>query len=172
MREEIDERLGALRSTIENARSMPMSSSAVLNRAELLALLEGLEGAINDTLSRASELVGDRDAVVAQGQNEAAAIVRQARNDREKLVSDTDVYKLAQERADEAVAAAQREVDELRKETDDYVENRLANFELTLERTLEAVKRGRARLMGGHVHALGDDSDVGDIALPDHLRRD
>lgn len=172
MREQIDERLSALRSVIENARSMPMSSSAVLNRADVLALIGELEGAINDTLSRASALVGDRDAVVAEGHTEAAAIIRQAQNDREKLVSDTDVYKLAQERADDAVEAAQREVDELRKETDEYVENRLANFELTLERTLEAVKRGRARLIGGHVHALGDDSDVGDITLPEHLRRD
>ena len=59
-----------------------------------------------------------------------------------------------------------------RFEADKYVEEQLANFELTLERTLETVRRGRSRLMGGQMHALGDDSDVDGIELPDHLRRD
>ncbi|WP_310962833.1 hypothetical protein [Nocardioides terrisoli] len=172
MREDIDARMAALRESLANARSMPMSASAMVNRAEVLAQLDDLDAAIQDTLSRASAVVGDRDAVVAEGQSEAEEIVRQAQAHREKLVSDTDVYKVAQQRAEEIVAAAQRDADGLRAETDEYVEQRLANFELTLERTIEAVKRGRARLMGGHVHGLADDSDVADISLPDHLRRD
>lgn len=172
MREDIDARVRELRTLIEGARSMPMSASAVVNRAQVLETISSLEAAIADTLSHATELVGDRDAVVAEGHSEAEEIIRAAQARRDELVSDTDVYRLAQERAEEVTAAAGREAEELRAETDQYVEERLANFELTLERTLEAVRRGRARLMGGHVHALGDDSDVDQIDLPDHLRRD
>ncbi|MGN6252217.1 MAG: hypothetical protein ACTHNS_10430 [Marmoricola sp.] len=172
MREDIDARLAELRELVASARSMPMSSSVMVNRSELDDVLGRLESAIGDTLSRASEVVGDREAVLAEATAEAAEIVRQAEVHRDKLVSDTDVYKLAVQRAEEVDAGAQREAAELRQETDQYVEERLANFELTLERTLEAVRRGRARLTGGHVHGLADDSDVDDIALPQHLRRD
>lgn len=172
MRQDIDSRLGELRAAIEQARSMPMSASAVVNRAQIMEMITALEATIDDTLSQASEVVGDRDAVVAEGQTEAHEIIRRAHVDREKLVSDTDVLKVAQLRADEVLAAAERDAAALRTETDAYVEERLANFELTLERTLEAVRRGRARLLGGHVHQLGDDSDVDDLPLPDHLRRD
>jgi cell division septum initiation protein DivIVA len=172
MKEDVEARARELRQLVENGRSMPMSSSVMVNRSELVEALDALERAIAETLSRASEVVGDRDAVVAEGQSEAEEILRRARADREQLVSDSDVFKLAQQRADEVTAAATREVEELRAETDEYVESRLANFELTLERTLEAVRRGRARLTGGHVHALGDDTDVGNIVLPEHLRRD
>jgi cell division septum initiation protein DivIVA len=172
MKEDIEERLERIRATVQHARSMPMSASAVVNRSELLELLDNLEEAIDGTLTRATEVVEDRDAVVAEGQSEAEEIVRRAEAHREKLVSDTDVYRLAQDRADEVLAKAQREAEELRRETDAYVEESLANFELTLERTLEMVRRGRARLMGGHVHGLGDDSDVADIALPEHMRRE
>jgi hypothetical protein len=33
------------------------------------------------------------------------------------------------------------------------------------------VRRGRARLSGGHVQGLADDSDVDSIVLPGHLER-
>jgi len=168
---EIETTLGEVRATVEQARSMPMSSSVVVNRAELLALLDRLQAAIESGFSQAQEVLGDREAVVASGQAEAQEIVRNAHAEREKLVSDTDVYRLAQDRADEIRAEAEREATGLREEADEYVEAKLANFELALERTLEAVKRGRARLSGGHVHGLADDSDVADIVLPEHLRR-
>jgi cell division septum initiation protein DivIVA len=172
MKKDIDARMRDLRELIEGARSMPMSASAVVNRGQVLEALSSLEAEIADTLSHATELVDGRDAVVAEGHSEAEEIIRAARSRREELVSDTDVYRLAQERAEEVSAAAQKDADELRSDTDKYVEERLANFELTLERTLETVRRGRARLMGGQMHALGDDSDVGAIELPEHLRRD
>ncbi|MGN6783175.1 MAG: hypothetical protein ACTHJH_16930 [Marmoricola sp.] len=172
MREDIDARLAELRDLIAGARSMPMSSSVMVNRSELDEALARLEAAIGETLSHATEVVGDRDAVVAEGRSEAAEIIRQAEVHRDKLVSDTDVYHLAVQRAEEIESTARREAEELQRETDAYVEERLANFELTLERTLDAVRRGRARLSGGHVHGLGDDSDVDDIVLPQHLRRD
>jgi hypothetical protein len=170
VRDEVDRRLQALRAAVDEARSVPMSASVMINRSEFLELLDALGSAIDETLTRATEVVGDREAVLASGVDRADEIVRAAEEEREKLVSDTGVYRLAESRAAEVTEAAERAARELREETDQYVEERLANFELTLERTLEMVRRGRARLSGGHVHGLADDSDVDAIHLPDHLR--
>ena len=171
MKDDIDARLRDLRAAVEEARSVPMSASVMINRSDFLDLLGSLEAAIDQTLSQATEVVGDREAVLAEGISQAEEIVRAAELEREVLVSDTDVYKLAEIRAREITEAAEKAAEELQAETEQYVEEKLANFELTLERTLELVRRGRARLSGGVVHGLGDDSDVGDIALPDHLER-
>ncbi|MGN6162098.1 MAG: hypothetical protein ACTHOG_10420 [Marmoricola sp.] len=172
MRQDIDVHLDALRSLVANARAMPMSASVVINRAEIAALIENLDAAIDSSLGEAVTVVAEADEVVEASRDEAQELLRQAQAEREALVSDTDVYKLAQQRADEMTAAAERGAAELRQETDAYIEENLANFELTLERTLEAVRRGRARLMEGVVHGLADDSDVDRIHLPEHLRRD
>jgi cell division septum initiation protein DivIVA len=171
VRGEIDARLRDLRNAVEEARSVPMSASVMINRAEFDDLLDALEAAIDQTLSQATEVVGDREAVLAQATTRAEEIVRDAQLERDKLVSDTDVYRLAETKAAEMTEAAEKAAAELQAETDQYVEEKLANFELTLERTLELVRRGRARLSGGHVHRLGDDTDVDDISLPDHLER-
>ena len=171
MRDEIDARLRELRSAVDDARSVPMSASVMINRSDFVDLLASLETAIDQTLSQATEVVGDREAVLADGMTQAEEIVRAAQLERDALVSETDVFRLAEIRASEITEAAEKAAEELQRETDQYVEEKLANFELTLERTLELVRRGRARLSGGHVHALGDDSDVDAINLPSHLER-
>jgi hypothetical protein len=171
MRDEIDARLRELRAAVDDARSVPMSASVMINRSDFVDLLASLETAIDQTLSQATEVVGDREAVLADGMTQAEEIVRAAQLERDALVSETDVFRLAEIRAGEITEAAEKAAEELQRETDQYVEEKLANFELTLERTLELVRRGRARLSGGHVHALGDDSDVDAINLPSHLER-
>jgi len=171
MRDEIDARLRELRAAVDDARSVPMSASVMINRSDFVDLLASLETAIDQTLSQATEVVGDREAVLADGMTQAEEIVRAAQLERDALVSETDVFRLAEIRASEITEAAEKAAEELQRETDQYVEEKLANFELTLERTLELVRRGRARLSGGHVHALGDDSDVDAINLPSHLER-
>ena len=171
MKDDVTSQLDALRTAVDEARSVPMSASVMINRSDFHAMLDTLERAIDKTLSEATEVVGDRDAVVALGSEEAEEILRQARLQSEQMVSDTDVYRLATERAVEVQQAAAREAASLRAETDEYVESKLANFELTLERTLDLVRKGRAQLSGGHSHRLGDDTDVQDIVLPDHLER-
>lgn len=171
MKDDILGHLDRLRAAVEEARSVPMSASVMINRSDFLDLLAALEVAIDETLTRATEVVGDRDAVLASGMTEAEEIVRAAEQQREDLVSDTDVYRLAVARAEEIEAAAQQAAAELRAETDEYVEAKLANFELTLERTIDLVRHGRAQLSGGHVHGLADDSDVAGMHLPDHLER-
>ena len=63
-------------------------------------------------------------------------------------MSDTEVYRIAVRQADELRETTKRECEALRHETDEYVDTRLANFEITLNKTLEAVSRGRDRLPG------------------------
>lgn len=167
---DVHAKLAEVRQAVEQARSMPMSASAVVNRAELLGMLDDLGTALEAAFSDARRLMADQQSVVDEGQRKADEIIRDARNERDKILSDTEVYRMARHQADELLEKARTESDELRKETDDYVDAKLANFEITLERTMEAVRRGRERLAGRtDLHALADDTDVDQIVLPDHF---
>jgi vacuolar-type H+-ATPase subunit H len=166
---DVHAKLAEIRQVVEQARSMPMSASAVVNRSELLQLLDELESGLSDALSDARKVVSDRDAVVAQGRTEAEQIVADAHNERDRLVSDTEVFRVAKRRADEVLEQAKTESEELRKEIDDYVDGKLANFEIILERTMEAVKRGRDRLAGRSALDSLTGDEVDKIKLPEHL---
>jgi cell division septum initiation protein DivIVA len=162
-------KLAEIRQVVEQARSMPMSASAVVNRGELLGKLDELAAALDAAFSDAQRVMGDRDAVVEEGRQEADQIIADARNERERILSDTEVYRLAKREADELLERSRSEAEELRKETDDYVDAKLANFEITLERTMEAVKRGRERLAGRSALDSLTADEVDKIKLPEHL---
>lgn len=165
----VTDRLVALRRTVEEARAMPMSASVVVNRTELLGLLDDLDRAIAEATAESSRVLAQRDGILADAETRASQIVEDARHERDRLVSDTEVYRVAQRQAAALLADAETETAELRKETDDYVDSMLANFEITLERTTEAVRRGRDRLAGrSALSSLGGD-DVDAIRLPSHL---
>ena len=146
---------------VEQARAMPMSSSAVVNRSELLALLDELRARLPRALSQAREVLGDREALVEQGRQEAARLVAEAERERERLVEQTDVHRRAAVEARRLLDDAAEQAAMMRVQVDDYVDGKLANFEVVLHKTLEAVERGRAKLAGrSALDALaGDDGD-------------
>lgn len=166
---DVNDRLAALRGVITSARAMPMSTSVVVNRAEVLRLVDEIEAAVQAATADATQVLATRDELLARARAESDQIVKDAHFERDRLVSDTEVFTVARRKGEALVIDAQTEASELRKETDDYVDSSLANFEITLERTLEAVRRGRSRLAGRSVlDQLGGD-DVDAIRLPEHL---
>lgn len=166
---DVHAKLAEIRRVVEDARSMPMSASAVVNRAELLALIDELGGGLAAAFSDADRVIADRESVVDGGRREARQLLEEARNERETIISDTEVYRVAKREADRLLVQAHTEADELRKETDEYVDSKLANFEITLDKTMDAVRRGRERLAGRtDMHDITDD-EVSKIQLPDHL---
>lgn len=157
---DVKELVAELRTLVEDARSMPMSASAVVNRAEILDLVTRLELALSQAFAGQHEVVAERDAVLAAAHEDARRVAAEAERERDRLVGETEVHLSARAEAERERAVARTEAAELRKETDEYVDTRLATFEITLTKTLEAVARGRSRLHGrSHFDALGESAD-------------
>ncbi|MEU1179785.1 ATP synthase F0 subunit B [Streptomyces sp. NPDC005820] len=145
---DVQKKLDEIVTAVSSARSMPMSASCVVNRAELLALLEEVRAALPDSLAEARELIGDRDQMVEQARQEADRIISTAHAERGSLISDTEIARRSQAEADRILAEARREAEEVRADADDYVDSKLANFEVVLTKTIGSVGRGREKLLG------------------------
>ncbi|MEU2715060.1 cell division initiation protein [Streptomyces sp. NPDC007205] len=145
---DVQKKLDEIVSTVSGARSMPMSASCVVNRAELLAMLEEVRQALPGSLAQAQELIGDREQMVEQARMEAERIIGNAHAERGSLISDTEIARRSQAEADRILAEARKEAEEIRAEADDYVDSKLANFEVVLTKTLGSVGRGREKLLG------------------------
>ncbi|MFH8786535.1 ATP synthase F0 subunit B [Streptomyces roseoverticillatus] len=163
---DVQKKLDEIVATVTAARSMPMSASCVINRAELLALLEELRAGLPGALARAQEVVGDREQLVAEAREEAERIIESARAHRGSLISDTEVARQSQEEADRILAEARRQAEEVRTEADDYVDSKLANFEVVLTKTIGSVDRGREKLLGRTEEGGGQGDPGGDAPEP------
>ncbi|OEJ33914.1 DivIVA domain-containing protein [Streptomyces subrutilus] len=145
---DVQKKLDEIVAAVGGARSMPMSASCVINRAELLAQLEEVRQALPGSLAQAQELIGGREQLVEDARREAERIIESAHSQRGSLISDTEIARRSQAEADRILEEARREADEIRAEADDYVDSKLANFEVVLTKTIGSVDRGREKLLG------------------------
>ena len=158
---DVHEKLDELSSLVEEARSMPMSASCIVNRAELLGLLEEMRELLPEEFRHAQLLLDDREAVVDEGRREAQRVIAAAEAERDRLTSETEVMAAAEVRAEQMRLASLEEAATMRAEVDDYVDSKLANFEVVLDKTMAAVRRGRDKLRGrtDHDHFAGPHDD-------------
>jgi cell division septum initiation protein DivIVA len=144
----VEELLGELDRIVADARSMPLSSSVVMNRAEVAGLLARLRDQLPDELGQARWVIRERDEILEHARADAEQLLAEARQERDLLVSEQHVTKVALEESERIVEAAHETARQLRLEAEDYVDAKLANFEVVLNKTLTAVERGRERLRG------------------------
>ncbi len=164
---DVHDKLDELITIVEEARSMPMSASCIINRGEVLALLEEVRALLPEEFRHAQLLLADRESVVDEGRREAARIIGKAEEERVELTSETEVVAEAERQATRIRNEAAEEARTMRVEVDDYVDTKLANFEVVLEKTLTAVHRGRDKLRGRGTEADWDDQP-GDSGMSAH----
>jgi cell division septum initiation protein DivIVA len=147
---DVHAKLDELTALIDNARAMPMSASCVVNRAEVQAQLDEIRALLPSELADAQRVIDDKGAVVAEGHEEAQRIIEAAKAERARMVARTDVMREATREAEQVLGSARADADRMRVEIDDYVDSKLANFEVVLHKTLQAVEKGRAKISGRH----------------------
>jgi cell division septum initiation protein DivIVA len=104
---DVHDRLDQLTATVRSAKTMPMSASCLVNRAEMLDILERL---------------------------------------REQLIEQTDVLVAVRAHAATVTTDARAESTRLLADADDYVDRKLAEFEVLLGQLASQVNNGRLRL--------------------------
>lgn len=140
------DRIDEIISSVEAARSVPMSSNCMIHRGELLSALEKLRTELPAQIRQAQQLLDERDQVLSGGEREVQRMVAEAAAERNRLISMHEITVGAEQEATRIVEAAQAEAQRLRDETEEYVDTSLTNFDQLLRRTLDTVQRGRNRM--------------------------
>jgi hypothetical protein len=159
----LEDLVGQIEELIKSARTMPLSSSALVDRKETLDLIELLKRSIPEEIARARAVIRDRDEVVERARTQAERVLERAQTEREQQLSKTEIVQAASREADRMVAEAEAVSRRIKAEAESYVEGKLATFEVVLQKTLAAVERGRARL-GGRLEQEELSTDELDLA--------
>ncbi len=135
-----------------------MSASVSINREEFGTLLQDAIEALPDELREARWLLKEREQVIERAQSEGQRILEAARVRAERMVEKNELVREARRTHDEILEAAERHAAAIRHEAEDYVDRKLAGFEVVLDRTMQQVQKGRERLQL-HAPTVVDDED-------------
>jgi gamma-glutamyl:cysteine ligase YbdK (ATP-grasp superfamily) len=149
---DVDTLLRRVSEIVSNARPMPLSSSVMINRDEVVEMVEEALARLPEELQQARWLLKERDEHLARTRREAEEILDEARLQASRMVERTEVVRQADQTARLLVEEAEAHARRLRNEAEDFCDQRLAQFEIVLDRTMRTVQAGRSRLQTVPLH--------------------
>lgn len=145
---DVVENIEAAIAIVEEARSVPLSASCVINRSEMLKLLDQIKASFPNDLAKAIAIQRDKESIIEDAHSQSDAIMQQARDEVSRLVEQTTIVASARKEATRILAEAKADSDRDREEIEEYIDSRLANLEVILNKTLDVISKGRDQLSG------------------------
>jgi F0F1-type ATP synthase membrane subunit b/b' len=130
-------RLAQLEQIVQDAKSMPLSSSVLISRDEVLEMLHEMQESLPEEIKQARWVVKDREELLAKARAEGDRIIEQAHEDQRRMSMKDAVAKRAQEESARMLQEAEDSTVGMRREAEDYVDAKLAAFEIALRKILE-----------------------------------
>ncbi len=131
---------------IATAPTFPLSSTPRIDRDEIIQLLEEALDRLPEDLRTARWMLRERQEFLTKTRREADEILEAGRQQAERMVQRTEVVRAAENRARQVMDAAETDARRKRNETEDFIDQRLASFEIVLDKLSRTVAAGRNRL--------------------------
>jgi hypothetical protein len=135
-----------LEQLVNEGRRLPLSNKVMVDEQKIWDLIDQMRIAIPEEVKKAKRTNQERDRIIAQSHEEAARLVDLKREEAAALVSEHDLTKAAELRAATIVERAQRDVESLRADADEYVLQVLGDMAARLEGALNEARNGIARV--------------------------
>lgn len=142
----MEELITSLYDMIQDARAMPLSADkCVIEREKALDILDELTAQMPGELKQSRTIVESRNELISQARREAETIIRQAQEQAQQLVTREAVYQEAKRQGEDMIRQAQARIRELRKASNDYMEDTLRRTEEAIAQSLGEVRDTRAK---------------------------
>lgn len=131
-----------LEELFNESKNIPLTRNVMVDEDRMLDIIDQMRIAIPEEVKKAQQLLGQRDRVLAQAQEEANRTLELARQKSDQLVAKDMVVQDAQRRADQIISQSRIEAENIRADADDYAMNSLTQLEAELERITNQVANG------------------------------
>ena len=146
----IEELISALYDTIQNARTMPLAADkCIVERDALLDMLDEISAQLPGELKQSRTIVESRNELINQARHESESIIRQAQEKAKQLVTQEAVYAETKRQCEEMIHQTQARVKELRRVSNEYMDDALRRTEEAIAQSLNEVRDTRVKF-----HAL------------------
>jgi len=131
---------------VRNAPNAPLSGTPRIDREQLLGFIQDALACLPDEIRQARWMLKEREDFTAKTQRDADEIIEAARVQADRMVQRTEIVRDAEIRSREIIEAAEADARRVKNETEDFLDQRLASFEILLDSLVQVVAKGRSRL--------------------------
>ena len=129
-----------------HARALPLGADkCILERDKVLDMLDEIIAQLPAELKQARTIVESRNELIGQARREAEGLIRQAQDQAAKMIEEEAIYQEAKRQCQEMVMQTQARMSELRKASNDYMDDALRRTEEAIAMSLEDVRDTRTK---------------------------
>lgn len=140
--------ISALYDMVQDARAVPLAADkCIVERDKVLDMLDEIIAQLPVELKQARTIVESRNELIGQARREAELLVRQATEKAEKMITEEAIYQETKRTCQEMVEQTQSRMAQLRKVSNDYMDDALRRTEEAIALSLEDVRDTRAKFM-------------------------
>ncbi len=132
-----------LEDIIEKAVVIPITGKCLLDKEELLDIIQEVRLKLPDDLKQAKWVKDERQRILSEAQREASQTIKEAEDKIISMINDHEITKKSYEKANEIEALSIKRSKELKAATNSYIEGKLAEVEKMIENTLDEVRTNR-----------------------------
>ena len=142
----IEDIITSLYDMIQDAKSVPLAADkCILERDKALDMLDEIIAQLPAELKQSRTIVESRTELIGQARREAETIIRQAQEKADKMIQQEDIYVEAKRRCQEMVVQTQVRMAELRKASNEYMDDALRRTEEAIAQSLDEVRDTRVK---------------------------
>ena len=140
----IEDLIDEMYDVLDKGWKMPLSAGKVfVDGEEVRQILDEIKDEIPSEVQKAKAIVADRAQIISEAQREAETIVRVAEEKARALVSQEEITRQAQQKANELISQAQQKFKEMRKASNDYVDDLMRRADESLAENLAELRKTR-----------------------------
>ena len=145
MDNEVMELIDQLYTMVSEAWGVPLGNEkCIVERDQVLEILDEIKTAMPVELSEAKRLVSARDEFINNAKREAEGIRNQAEERARALVDDQEIVRIAKARSNEMLASTQAKADALRRASSQFCDEALRRTEEAISAALGSVQQAHA----------------------------
>ena len=142
----IEDIISALYDMVQDARALPLGADkCILERDKVLDMLDEIIAQLPIELKQSRTIVDSRNELIGQARREAENLIRQAQEQANKMVAEETIYQEAKRQCQEMVLQTKTRMAELRRASNDYMDDALRRTEEAVAMSLEDVRDTRAK---------------------------
>jgi len=143
----IEDLIDEMYDVLDKGWKLPMSSGKVLvDSEEIRAILDDIRDVFPQEISQAKAIVADHGQIIAEAKRESESILHAAEERVKAMVSNEEIVRQAQSRANEILAQGQAQFKEMRKASNDYVDDLMRRADESLSESLTELRKTRQNI--------------------------
>jgi vacuolar-type H+-ATPase subunit H len=135
-----------LEALLNEGRHLFLTKGVVVDEQRAWDIIDQMRIAIPEEVKKAKRVNQERDRIIAQAHEEASRIIELAREEASGLMSEHELARGAESRAETIVERARRDAEVIKADADEYVMQVLSELDINLTKTLSVVRNGLAKL--------------------------